>query len=137
MNPDRVRDKNKVSFVSESPSKTSKTMKNASKALKRARNEVKTDDLESELYSTPKKASTARYDSLKTKADSLELDIKTKKINNSSADKEIVSAAASVENNMMPFYINEESNRAIQGIEHDYPGERQCFYNPMAQLNSK
>lgn len=137
MNPDRVRDKNKVNFMSESPSKIPKNTRNESKTLKRTRDQVKTDDLENELYSTPKKSSSHRYDSLKTKADSIKLDLKAKKIINSSSDKEIVSAAASVENNMMPFYAIEESNRAIQGIEHDFPGERQCFYNPMAHANSK
>jgi Sec-independent protein translocase protein TatA len=139
MNPERVKANNRVKLGSESSSKIPKHFRKSLTTLKRTRKESQNikQNLEDELYSTPKKAQANQYDTTRTKADSLE--INSKKVTNSSGDKDISSAAASVDNNNMPFNFNtvEDYNRAIQGIEYDLPGEKQRFFNPAIFANCK
>jgi hypothetical protein len=139
MNPERVKTANRVKLGSESSAKIPKHFRKSLTTLKRTRKETQNikQNLEDDVYSTPKKGQANENNSVKTKADSLE--INAKKVTNSSGDKDISSAAASVDNNNMPFNFNiiEDCNRAIQGIEYDLPGEKQRFFNPAIFANYK
>jgi hypothetical protein len=139
MNPERVKVGNRVKLGSESSAKIPKHFRKSLSTLKRTRKESQNikQNLEDGPYSTPKKAQANEYNTAKTMADSLE--INAKKVTHSSGDKDISSAAASVDNNNMPFNFNtlEDYNRAIQGIEYDLPGEKQRFFNPAIFANCK